>query len=1010
MKRTILSLVLCISLFCSLFAGCAQEPTGPTQPEPAAPVESQPLPDVQPLSEEKGDYGLTAAVLYDGQSDSVAWQDLCDLLDQAVLIGLDVEAVDASQAYDLTGYDLVIPDGALAASDHMETLSPALVGFTEQGGYVLLDNAFANVLPREYLGISGTSELEGCPLNMTYPDQGADLAQIQEVIQDLAALYPEYYEAEALLQMDYGYGFTADKAQVLAEQDGQAIYIYHNYGKGGVMVTNPLLPNVYSLGNLSMIHRGEGETAFANTTASCNLLLYSRFAGFVAKENFGYALNRVYGNHGAPSMAWELHYEEITAYQNNAMKVFDEICREFQQIPSYTIIRNSYWWFLRTETVTYLLNQADSGYAFQMDWDESAYSSGTHIAADGEWLHLSSIEEGGSYFRDYPEHNYHPYPCFADFDGDGEDELLSGSVDGFLYLYDNLDYVNRLTADEAIRLTDEVGNPIQVSGFSAPQALDVNGDGCLDLLIGDQNGRITWYAGDDKGNYVNQGVLLSTDIPGQALPAVGDLNGDGVPDLAVGSDQGILLVYYGQEGENGLAFDWHQMESYSKTCTNEGLGKFLAPTVVDWDGDGRNDLAVGTFDGYIAILTDGQLHGFIDIDEMNYKGNHHVKFGNYAVPCFYDVDGDGALDLVCGSLEYGLAYPIDSEYFPYRAELQAQFDYAARNQQYIGVHHYSNAYASPEREAYELERHKEAFASYGYPVQGGGTNAHTWYQSVLGDTQTLDAEFDAGLLWNSGFSAPGDPGAAPQYAAENVIALPFFLQREGEDSILIQNNSVLPYASADWSDTSARYGMPMCVYYHCDFVYENDAGARDYVNKLRQFQWANGYNFMREDQLMMASAAARNLDVLVEQEGGALTITAGERSQSCTLYNETVQAAAGLEIQFAEGIDGSAYTTDAKVWYRKGNSLFLSLSGGKVTVSAEPRNASILRQVNLPADITITENGAEVTFLSGGMEQVVTHGKAQTNSVGWTVTEQNGNTVFTKYGGGDTLLLTTVKE
>ena len=1021
MKRTILCMMLCVSMLLGIFTGCARTPSAPSV-EPPAPVPADraepvllaaPAEETETAPEKTEDYHLSAAVLYDGSMNSTGWQDLLGWLSQPVVIGLQTEAVNVNGEYDLSAYDFVIPDGVLVESPAMESLRDELLSYTENGGYVLLDNRFHAVMPKGYLGISEIAVLEACPLDMTYPEVGADLAAIQEVIADLAALYGEYYEAERLLQQDYGCGFVADTAIVLAQWREQAICTFHNYGNGGVMLTNQLLPNFLSIGNFEMTHRGEEETAFASTTASCNQLLLSRFAAYVAKQKYGYALNRVFGSHGSPNMAWELHYEEISAYQNNAMEIFDRICREYQQIPSYTIIRSSYWWFLRTETVTYLRNQVESGYSFAMDFDESAYSSGTHIAADGQWLHLNSIEEGGSYFRDYPEHNYRAYPCFADFDGDGETEMVSGSEDGKLYIYDNLYYDNRLKTEAASLLTDSDGNALDVGRFSAPQALDLNGDGILDILCGSADGCIYRFDGREDGTYVNCGVFLHTDIPGQNLPAVGDCNGDGIPDLAVGSDQGILLLYYGQETPSGLTFDWRQMENWSKLCANAISGKWLAPAFVDWNSDGSADLAVGTFDGYIAIFAgDGQgnmaFGGYIDLEEMNYKGNHHAKFGNYCVPCFYDVDGDGADDLICGALEYGLAYPIDSEYFPARGELQAQFDYAADNHQYVGVHHYTNGFASAEREAYELRRHREAFESYGADFAGLGTNAHTWYQSVLGDTQTLDGEFDAGLLWNSGFSSPGDPGVAPQYAAENVIALPFFLQKDGKSTILVQNNSVLPYADAVWSDLSAKYGMPVCVYYHCDFVYENDAGARDYVNKVQQFQWQHGYNFVREDQMMYASAAAYNLDVLVEQEGSTLVLTAREKSADGTLYDADFQKAVGVEIQFAEDIYAKAYTTNAAVWHREGNSLFVSLTS-PVTVSVA-EEASCLRQVNLPAEITVLEDGAEITFLSDGMLQAVCHGKAETSGEGWTVTEQNGNTVFTKYGSADTLLIRAIEE
>lgn len=96
----------------------------------------------------------------------------------------------------------------------------------------------------------------------------------------------------------------------------------------------------------------------------------------------------------------------------------------------------------------------------------------------------------------------------------------------------------------------------------------------------------------------------------------------------------------------------------------------------------------------------------------------------------------------------------------------------------------------------------------------------------------------------------------PQAAAENVVALPFFLTKNGQKTLLVQNNSVLPYVSDDWYTLTAKYRMPVCVYYHCDFVYESDEEARRNLAFLSDFQWANGYNFNREDQMMLASAAA----------------------------------------------------------------------------------------------------------------------------------------------------------
>ena len=985
-----------IFLLCCLLAGCGQADTPPA---------SAPVPQTLP---EGTVYGLSAAVLYDGEGGSLFWQDTLDLLAQIPLLGLTAEAVDARRPLDLNGYDLVIPDAGLAASDRMDALSGALRAYVEQGGYVLLDNAFAAVLPLEFLGAAALEKVSVCPTDLTFPSADADLAPRQEVLSDFAGLYPSYFEAAALSGRDYGYGVVPGAAQTLAGLGETALYTYNAYGGGGVLLTNPLLPNRYSLGSVSMTHRDEGETAFAGTTASCNMLFYSRFAGYVAKQRFGYALNRVYGFYGSPAMSWELHYEEITGIANGSMRIFSELCEQYRQIPSFTLIRSSYWWLRRAETVTYLLNQSTDGIDFVMDYDESAYSSGTHIASGGVWLQQGGIDSAGSYFRDYPEYNYRAYPAFGDLDGDGTVELVCGSFDGCFYCYAEEGYTDRFHVSEAVRLTDPAGQPLQTPGFSAPQLTDLDGDGVPDLVSGASDGNVYWYAGDGAGCFTPMGVLLDSDVRGQVLPSFGDLNGDGLADMALGSDQGILLIYYGQETDGVVpAYNWRAMESCTRLCADAGLGSWLAPCLWDLDGDGGLDLAVGTFDGYVArLLRTGEgvtFDGYITLNEQNYKGNDRAKFGSYCVPAFRDLNGDGGFDLVCGSLEYGVAYPIDSPYFPYRAELEAQVAYARQNDYYIGVHHYTNRYASRAREDYELRRHLEAFADYGLETSGIGANSHTWYTSVLGDTQTLDAEYGAGLLWNSGFSPPGDIGMTPQCAAENVISLPFFLRSEGGGTILIQPNSVLPYAGSHWSDISGKYAMPVSVYYHCDLVYQDDTESRNYCQAVAEFQQKFGYVFVREDQQMRAAAAALNLRVDARMEDGVLTLTADRAGTGFALYDARTQNAMGVEIEFSAHCSAAGYAADANVWYQKGNSLYVSLDRPvTLTGTARPEGAH-LAQVNTPARITPVEGGAEVAFLEDGMMEAVVDGAASTGSAGWMVTRQDGRTIFTKYGGADTL-------
>ena len=942
---------------------------------------------------------LRAAVLYSGGE---GWKDTLYSLEQSPMLGLSPEAVQVDGDPELEAYDILYLDESLVEAAP-EGFAEAVYAFTEAGGAVFLPNSFCTVFEKAFLGISEVKKLNGFCQNPRFPRHGKDVDALQQVLRDYAGLYVRYTDFSFLQEQDYGFGVIPDTAMTLASWDGTAVYTLNNYGDGYVFLTNPMLPSAYSTGSLTM-EPGEGQSNFASTTASFNQLLLGGFAEFIAKQRNGYAMERVYGYFGTPSMSWELHYEEITGIANDSLQLFAQLCREYDQIPSYTLIRNSYTWFLRAEGVTFLLNQSEDGFEYQMDLYESAYSSGTHIDAGGEWLTLGQKEDGGSYFVDYPQYTLRSYPQAVDLNGDDLTDILCGSADGKIYFFEGTGFhEGRLHTRKPVLLTDRSGAPIQCGAYSAPQAADLDSDGAPDLICGWDDGKVRWFAGDGSLVFEEREVLADAGRACQVLPSVADADGDGTLDLLVGSNDGMLMLYPGMEASGAAEL--------SALCAQAELGDWLAPTVTDWNRDGIPDLAVGVYHGYIAILPgngDGSFRfdGYITADEMNYKGNHNLKFGNWAVPGFADLDGDGREDLLCGSLEYGVAYPIDSEYFPYREKLQAQLDYARDHDFYMGVHFYTNSYASAQRESYELSAHKKAMESYGVDVSRVGANQHTWYTSSLSGSQSMSNIAAAGLLWQSGFAAPGSRATAPQVAAENVVALPFFLMEDGDPTVLIQNNSILLYNGARDLKISARYGMPMCLYYHCDFVYESEGPAREALETAQDFREKYDYNFNREDQLIQASACALRQQVRVEETENGITICGIQPQADFALYDEAVNSSLGVRVVFSEKINARRVGVDADIWYRDGQTLVLGLNRPVTLTLGERQSAEPhLCRVNMAAELTMTEAGAEICFLSGGMMEASVKGEATTDSPGWKVTRRGDETVFVKYGSQQRLNL-----
>jgi len=1005
---------LCALLSLVLLSACAAEPAVPVVAEPFPAFES--AADVTAALSRRDGYHIRAAVLHHGGE---TWKATLDYLLQPLLLNLEAEGAESGA--ELSGYDVLYLDESLLNAPDWDALSQRIQDFTAAGGAVLVPNAFAGALPADYLGAEDFQTISALPDTLTLPEGLTGLSDLQSIVADFHKLYLGFSDFQALQSLDYGVAMRPSTAVPLVLSGEDALYAVNRYGGGAVLFVNPLLPNAYIQADFTMEPRNERQPAFAPTAASCNQLLYSEWASYAAKLRYGFALERVFGYFGTPSMAWELHYEDITGIEQDSLRMFSELAEQARQIPSYTLIRNTYWWAARIETMSYLLGRAGED-VWRMDYHENAYASGTHVDSGGAWLTQGWIEEGGSYFDDHPEHRSRLHLCAADYNGDGRDDFFCGTQSGELYYYENLGMTGldgRLRVSEARALTGPDGAPLNPGGFSAPALLDLDGDGLLDLVSGTDDGCLYWYRGDGTLSFEPRGLLLKTGLQLQTLPSAGDVDGDGVTDLAVGSEQGVLLVFYGEQNGAATAYSHDRMSALSRDCADWELGKWLSPCLTDYDGDGTLDLLVGTFGGYLALLSgDGAggftFDGYLTSNEWNDRGNDRVRFGTLATPALTDLDGDGVRDLLCGCLDYGLTYPIDSPYFPYRAQLQAQADYVREHHYYFGLHFLTNVYASAAREAYELAAHKRALEAYGIPADGIGANQHTWHLSRLDAAQSMKSLWDAGLLWQSGYESSGG-SFAPQYAPESVISLPFFRMEDGGRTNLIQDCSVLLYLGTEHTDISARYGVPVLAYYHCDHIYKSDQEARDSIQKVSEFQHRHGYNLNREDQLMRASAAAYNLEADVRVTDGGFTIAPRTVSTAFPLYDADAQASMGLRIEFADGLE-TAFSHDARVWKTAANGFALGLDE-PVTFRPGGQNAARhLLQVNVPAAVSCDGGGATVAFTGDGMMQAVVAGEAETADPGWLVDRREAGdggaddgtvrTVFTKFGAADTLHLT----
>ena len=271
-------------------------------------------------------------------------------------------------------------------------------------------------------------------------------------------------------------------------------------------------------------------------------------------------------------------------------------------------------------------------------------------------------------------------PVICDLDEDGFADLVFGSEDGYIYFCRNSGPANEPpTFNPPIRVKQR--NPmLGTGGLAVPSAVDWDGDGDLDLIVGCSAGYVEYYENIGSRRKPRFGPCVRLKAGGETIriqaghrgsiqgpkeakwgytcPVVCDWDGDGLKDIILSDIKGRHL-FYRNVGEPGrpildrarpIRVEGKELRTVWRT----------RPISQDLNGDGLADYVCLDRNGYLTIhwrrrragrliLDRGIRPRYVDGSPIKMDGTEE-KEGRTQL-CAADWDGDGDWDIVFGAFE-----------------------------------------------------------------------------------------------------------------------------------------------------------------------------------------------------------------------------------------------------------------------------------------------------------------------------------------------------------------------
>ncbi|MFB0924906.1 MAG: T9SS type A sorting domain-containing protein, partial [Vicingaceae bacterium] len=192
-------------------------------------------------------------------------------------------------------------------------------------------------------------------------------------------------------------------------------------------------------------------------------------------------------------------------------------------------------------------------------------------------------------------------PTFGDVDGDGDQDMMLGDFSGNLHYFENTAGAGNsmnLVLNQAQYLGIDVGKN------AAPQLIDLNRDALLDLVVGKQNGYVSYF--ENTGTSVLPAFSLITDSLGMVNTLrYGEFSGNSAPFVYEVSGSYKIL----SGSENGFIYQFGNIEgnltgTFSVDSSFQDLWEGASSTIAmeDINNDNMLDVVIGNMSGGLTLF------------------------------------------------------------------------------------------------------------------------------------------------------------------------------------------------------------------------------------------------------------------------------------------------------------------------------------------------------------------------------------------------------------------------